>query len=446
MIVDKKTIGSTLKSGLCHGCGLCVAICPKKSLVMTFDHRRGVFIPEINNTTCINCGLCLKLCPGRQVDFKSLSQFYFTSQPEDPWLGVWRRMLIAYSSDLGLREQASSGGSVSELLRFALKENLIQGALVTRMRSDEPLISETFIARTNPEILSAKGSKYCPVHIGKALQEILNSEGKFAVVGLPCHLHGLAKLFQEHPEIREKIPYVFGLMCSKTSTNLATKFYLRGRGLNPENVKTIRYRSNGWPGSISVELNSGEIKYFPRSPREKKWQILQSTSFNSNFTVPRCLICCDHTAEFSDLSFGDPRYPEELKNEIIGKNIIVCRTKAGEQLLESAFKSGTLMLHREVSIKEFYEGQNISFKCGYDANMKLRKNLGYSVPEYISNKTTNRNLMQKIKRLTTYLPSYVSYFRLLLSSLYIYSKVRKYTFALLGKIEKLCTLLSRKKG
>jgi len=105
-----------------------------------------------------------------------------------------------------------------------LNEKIIDGALVTRMGRDDPLKPEAFIATTKDELIDAIGSKYCPVPANVALNEILNSNfKKFAVVGLPCHIHGLRKAERLKKELREKIALHIGLFCSYGITFLTTQ-------------------------------------------------------------------------------------------------------------------------------------------------------------------------------------------------------------------------------
>jgi len=53
-------------------------------------------------------------------------------------------------------------GVVTQLLIFLLEKGIIDGALVVRMREDQPLEPEPFIARTKEEIISTSKFKYCP--------------------------------------------------------------------------------------------------------------------------------------------------------------------------------------------------------------------------------------------------------------------------------------------
>ncbi|OFV67263.1 MAG: coenzyme F420 hydrogenase subunit beta [Candidatus Syntrophoarchaeum caldarius] len=205
--MNDHTISQVVKDNLCTGCGTCLALCPNEAIEMVIDEKKGVYVPELNEEKCNNCGICYKVCPGHEVDFKELNLEIFGKEPDDILIGNYLNCYIGYSTDYDIRYNSSSGGLVTQLLIFALEEGIIDGALVTRMKKDNPLEPEPFIARTREEVIEARGSKYCPVPANVALKEILNSkEGeKFAVVGLPCHIHGLRKAQQVNEKLKEGV-------------------------------------------------------------------------------------------------------------------------------------------------------------------------------------------------------------------------------------------------
>lgn len=74
---------------------------------------------------------------------------------------------------------------------------MIDGALVARMNSNDPLEPQPFIARTREEILEASRSKYCPVPVNILIKDVLKEDERYTFVGLPCHIHGLER-FNRH--------------------------------------------------------------------------------------------------------------------------------------------------------------------------------------------------------------------------------------------------------
>ncbi len=48
----------------CKGCGLCVVVCPKKSIVISEKSNSiGYFPAKANNNDCTGCGACAIICP-----------------------------------------------------------------------------------------------------------------------------------------------------------------------------------------------------------------------------------------------------------------------------------------------------------------------------------------------------------------------------------------------
>jgi coenzyme F420 hydrogenase subunit beta len=323
------------RNGLCTGCGTCVGICPGDALKMVRFNSNGGHFPQLNNERCDNCGLCLRVCPGHSVDFKTLNLDIFGSEPEDILIGNYQSCYLGHAIDDNIRYNAASGGVITALLLFALEKGIIDGALVTRMRKDQPLEPEPFIARTREEITEASKSKYCPVPANIALKEILASkEGtKFAVVGLPCHIHGIRKAESTNKRLKEKIVLHLGIFCSHNDTFWRTEFLLDNLGLKDHDIAALNYRGEGWPGMMSILLKNGRKILVPYS------EMISSHTLWF-YALPRCALCCDLTSELADVSCGDAWLPEVMANEKIGKSIVICRTKIGKAICTEAVRNG----------------------------------------------------------------------------------------------------------
>lgn len=324
-----ETVERVVASGLCTGCGTCVAICPQEARRMVKVDSKGSYYPQLDGS-CDNCGLCLGVCPGHSVDFKILNLDIFGIEPEDVLIGNYQGCYLGHAINDNLRFNAASGGVVTALLLFALEKGIIDGALVTKMSQEKPLDPEPFIARTKEEIISACKSKYCPVPANIALKGILRDEGKFAVVGLPCHIHGLRKALLANEKLKEKVVLHLGIFCSHSDTFWQTDFLLKKFGLKRQDVTKIDYRGEGWPGMMSILLKNGRKISLPYS---------QATSLHGLWLYAplRCTLCPDLTAELADVSCGDAWLPELLASEKMGKSIVIPRTKIGKTLcLEAA--------------------------------------------------------------------------------------------------------------
>ena len=325
----ENTILKVTENSLCSGCGTCIALCPNKAIKMNINHVKGIYIPIIEEKKCNNCEKCYNICPGRHVDFRQLNLEIFSKEPENFLVGNYLNCYIGCSKDYDIRFHSSSGGLITQILIYALEEGIINGVIVTKMSKDHPLEPDVFIARTTNEIIEASKSKYCPVPVNVCLEEILKTkkEEKFAVVGLPCHIHGIRKAETLNKELKGKIVLTIGLLCNHVPNFWGTEIFLKKFNLNKSDIKELNYRGDGWPGTIGILKENGEKNMISYSDF---WNFAGS----SLFYPKRCLMCIDGTSEFSDVSFGDAWLPEFSKDKI-GVSIIISRNQISEKILNS---------------------------------------------------------------------------------------------------------------
>lgn len=338
----------------------------------------GLFLPVIDEDRCTMCGLCANCCPGYSLDFEGLNSVIFGRQPKNVLIGNYLGCYVGHSKDKEIRFNSSSGGIVTQLLVFALEKGEIDGAVVTRMSGKNPLQPESFIARTKEEIFSASRSKYCPTSPNEALKCVLNEDGRFAVVGLPCQIHGVRKAEMNVAALREKIVLHVGLMCTHTVSFYGTELLLRKLGILPYKVAEIAYRGQGWPGNMVIKLIDGSKLIIPYVRGFRAYWPVFSCFY---FTPRRCLMCPDFTNELADVSVGDAWLPE-FKNDKIGTSIIIARTKRGEDLLNFAWSDQAIFLE-PIKFDEVLRSQQdpLKFKKNdFAVRLTMMKSLGIKTP------------------------------------------------------------------
>jgi coenzyme F420 hydrogenase subunit beta len=373
------TIVSVVKDGLCTGCGTCTALCPNKAIELTINERKGIYVPQLNEEKCNNCGICYEVCPGHEVDFKQLNSEIFGKEAENILIGNYLNCYVGHSTDYDIRYNSASGGLVTQLLIFALEEGIIDGALVTRMKKDNPSEPEPFIARAKKEIIEASKSKYCPVSANVALREILESkEGeKFAVVGLPCHIHGIRKSEQINRKLKEKIVLHVGIVCNHTPTFLATEFILQKIRIKKEDIIKLDYRGEGWPGGMTITTKNGS-KIFTPHFSSNYWGIV----FNSFFFPIRCTLCDDKICGLSDVSFADAWMPGLMRDDDVGISLIISRNEISEEILNKA------ILKEKIELKKVNENMVLQSQSLYAVKKKLKARIrilsifGKKIPAY----------------------------------------------------------------
>jgi len=245
------------------------------------------------------------------------------------WCGV------AYSRDEGLRGRATAGGLVTSLLIATLRRKRGEGALVVE---NEGLEQKVRVTGDEGEIISAMGSKYLQIPLNAALRELLQMDGRFIFVGLPCHLKGLKKLESINPGLRERIILKIGLFCGHAVSRDGMGFLLNALGIRPEEIAELSYRKkmHGTTG-LYVKTQGGFEVFIPSS---KYWRLF----FNLFFIPWGCLYCEDMTAEHSDISVGDAwgfegaGYP--------GLSLFIVRSRRGERAIKDALSEGLIEVER----------------------------------------------------------------------------------------------------
>ena len=386
-----KTIKSVLVDQLCNGCGTCSAVCPVSAISIQEDKIKGIYMPILSASICTNCSLCYKVCPGHSVDFIKYSQQFLDGTNNDPLLGQYEQIYTGYSNNANIRWNASSGGIITDYLLHLLDEKIIDGAVVTRMDPKEPLRPEPIIARTREEILTAIGSKYCPVPTNIIVKKILEQEGKYAIVGLPCHIQGLRKAEVFNNTLRERIILQIGIFCGTTKTFLGTEYLLSKKNLTNQQIESIKYRGNGWPGYMQIQVkNQNDSVFIP-------YLEYYDDEFTS-FTPWRCHLCVDQTAELADVSFGDAWLKEISDKDSIGTSIIISRAQIADKILQEMESSGKINLdvidHKKVAQSQGDFLRRQEFKSW----IVIAKLLGRKIPKYeLSSPTRDSQIYDYIK-------------------------------------------------
>lgn len=319
--------------GLCTGCGTCVGSCPHNCLVMT--RERGELEPALTGK-CPGCKVCYEVCPGKEIPLRDLEDFVFGTRrvqsPQD--LGVYRSIGQAHAADVTVRGAGASGGLVSALLQYALDSGLVDGALVTGFDDKKPYNTKPYLVTSSSQIVEFSQSKYAMVSVNELLGKAVRVGIKrLAVVGCPCHIHGIRKLqmLRLRPDIGKCLTLVIGLFCG-------TQMYFEGtRHLLVEEcevsdlnqVRRLEYRGGEWPGYFIAETLDGDRKAIGRHQYVYHRML-------PNWRRDRCMMCLDWSAELSDISVGDIWG----KDKALGESSFIVRSEVGAKLIEDAESHG----------------------------------------------------------------------------------------------------------
>lgn len=381
-----KSLSQIIDNGLCHRCGSCVGICPTK--VLGLDNEE---YPEVKNLgACTDCDLCVRVCPGDEFSAPSIAKELFNSDGHDigNLHGQFKAASVSYASDKEIRYHSSSGGLVTGLLLSMLEAGEIDGALVVCSDDKVPWKGKPIIARSRADLMASLKSKYAISPTNACFQEIIDSPGRYAIVGLPCQIHGFRKAAKLNKKLQERVILSIGIFCHAAVEHEPMHWIWNNVIKDKESVKRYIPREGKHPGTPYVERKDGSMEpvYFP----DKKGYRPSSTEMLNVlyrlYTPLRCMTCYDSTAEFADIAVGDPWMtpPNETIDFYEGYSFTLARTEAGVRAMELAVGRGDILnvpiredQARKSNIMMAVEKKNRAWRV-----IETRRRQGLAIPDY----------------------------------------------------------------
>jgi len=317
---------------LCLGCGACFAVCPEGKVRLVDVEDDGIR-PFLLTEGCGSCDLCLRACPGISTSIAAQSRASNRQgQASDIRWGSFIEQWEGFASDEEIRFKGSSGGLCTALSLFCLEQGISGGVLHIGSDPEKPWKNKTFRSTSRAELVLRTGSRYSPASPCEGFLEIERAKDKSVFVGKPCDVAGLRMAQKLRPELPAKIALSIGFFCAGTPSTKGTLDLLRSCGVDPNEVSNFRYRGMGWPGMAVAEFKNKER-------RTLKMTYNESWGFVQKYRPVRCYLCPDLTAEFADISVGDPWYRDVGEHET-GRSLIMIRTEKGHEIFHQAMKQG----------------------------------------------------------------------------------------------------------
>jgi coenzyme F420 hydrogenase subunit beta len=329
-----KTVHDVAAWRLCIGCGACAVACPGHRIRLVDVENDGIR-PVLSGKGCDSCGECLKVCPGFETAHESGERLDTVTELREgfgPVLELWE----GHAADTDIRFQGSSGGLTSALALYCLEKEGMHA--VVHIGTDEtvPWKNRTVLSRTREELLARTGSRYSPASPCDGLDRMESFSGRCVFIGKPCDVLGARKTADCRPGLASRMGVSIAFFCAGTPSTHGLLDLLRSIQVDPEEVRSIRFRGNGWPGMFTVAF-----KEESRLPRSITY--MDSWGFLQKYRPYRCHLCPDGTGEFADLSCGDPWYRGIPENEV-GNSLVLVRTDRGRAILRGAIESGYVIL------------------------------------------------------------------------------------------------------
>jgi coenzyme F420 hydrogenase subunit beta len=347
----------------CVGCGLCAAV---SNTILEKD-TKGFFHPSENMPDWL-----LDVCPagGSQIDRMDSSKIW----------GKASGVHLGWSKNENVRQNASSGGVITELAAYLLDSGKVDEIIHVCENTQNPIYTNICYSRTRDELVSRCGSRYTISHPLAELDKLDKSK-KYAFIGKPCDVTALKNYEKINPEYGKIIPYTISFFCAGLPSEDANRKMLQALGCKKEECASLRYRGNGWPGFATAIDKDG-----------KEYQMDYVSSWGKILgrdVMKGCKVCLDGIGEMADVACGDAWYMDEQKNpdfsEAKGRNVIFGRTEEANRLILDAAQAG----HIEITKFEDYEEylmyiQNYQWDRRATMFIKLMaiKLMGRPVPKY----------------------------------------------------------------
>ena len=318
------------KEGLCSGCGACVLICPFNKLSYNYKVSLPEQVGEEKSKCPISeqgkCGLCVEVCPRLN---REVNESLLTSPVELP-----EEIYISQSKDEKTQEASQSGGVVTELLRNSLKSGIVDAILA--YGRDEKWRVYSKIIKDETQLCNVAGSKYSytPLIDGlKKMYENFKGTGmQFAIVGLPCHLEGIAHLKRLNSKYTKNLRISIGLFCTQS---FSYEKLIKSKFKNEMNIPLESIRKMIVSrGEFILVLDNKELIKFPLKEIKERGHA-------------GCFGCIDFSSELADISCGN------LGSQ--HNTIVVCRTATGNTLYNSTLKADSIKVVDDALIENDLE-------------------------------------------------------------------------------------------
>jgi coenzyme F420 hydrogenase subunit beta len=298
------------EKGLCVACGACVNLCPY------FKDHRGkiamVFPCDLSS------GRCHAFCPKAEVDLDGLALHFWKKPYENDSLGHRLKIMTARSGPKAPKAIFQAGGTVSSIMAFALKEGLIDAAVLTDRKG---LIPVPRVVTHADEVASCASSKYTAAPTLSAFHQAVSyGYTRIGVVGTPCQTTALAQMRMnplQREDFSDPVALMVGLFCTWGLDTRTLEEFLSSR-LDPTAIRKMDIPPPPAEKMV-IETGNGTIE-IPLSQIRR--------------LVPKgCLLCPDMTAEWADISVG-------VLENAPNRNTLLIRTQRGMELVDKALSKG----------------------------------------------------------------------------------------------------------
>jgi coenzyme F420-reducing hydrogenase beta subunit len=327
---------TTLKYNLCINCGICKAACDFNAIEM-IKNKYGELNPVINFKRCKNCNMCSVVCPNSKLKLQNEAKKIVAIQEPQTYGLQNASYYLAWDSDKAQRQKCCSGGAVTKLATYLLKNRKIDGVIhVERKWAHRgELHYGARLSSTVEEIKENVSSAYQPIDFSEILLS-LQKDKTYFMTGTPCVIRGIKELIERKKDFNNIKILTCALVCSHNTNAQFIDFLTEMNELcdKKEWKINIRYKDSSIPDANNfknfVYTKEGEL--FKKNRFESKWTDIWRGYY---FAMNACLYCSDFWGYEADISVKDAW--GKWASDPLGKSIVVIRN---QNLLQDFMNSG----------------------------------------------------------------------------------------------------------
>ncbi len=340
--------GDMIRSGLCIGCGSCVASTTSRGR-MDFD-RYGHYKPVADKAWLkTRSDVLTRTCPFSPASANEdvLAMDQFPHARHDQSIGRYEQAYAGYVAEGEYRQQGSSGGMVTWVAAELLRRGLVDRVAHVVPVSDPQAEGRFFkyqLSETEAQVSAGAKSRYYPVELSEIIRTIREQPGRYAIVGIPCFIKAVQLLRRNDALLRERITHTLGLFCGHMKSARFVESFAMQMNVPASEIQQVEFRRknphrppNQYTASLT--LRDGSVV-------NKDWWHLADGDWGAGFFMNEaCNFCDDVTAETADISFGDA-WVEPYTSDGWGTNIVVARSAEMMSIIEAGIDAGKLQLEK----------------------------------------------------------------------------------------------------
>ena len=366
---------------LCTGCGACVYTDQPDNLKMVWNNK-GFLVPNKKDQKNQINRLSIDVCPFNpypvddvRTEDELANLFLKEALHHHPKVGRYYNTYAGYSEKYRLT--SSSGGLATYILNELFEQQIID-AVIT-VAEGEGKHYEYKLIKRKEDLLATSKTKYYPVSMAEALNELKDFEGKVAVVGIGCFIKAVRLLQHYNPELREKIVFTVGIICGGLKSKFFGEYLAAKAGVQNNEFTKPQFRIKDY------ESTAGDYSFgcIDKKGIEKqlKMRTVGDMWGSGMFKCNACDFCDDVTTELADISLGDAWLPP-FHQDGKGTNVIVTRSALAEKIINEGIRSANLAV-QPLSFEAFLSSQQGSYNHRHKAlkyRIQKAENQGAVIP------------------------------------------------------------------